>query len=81
MWRDVQMAWTDAVNQIKQRWPETDATYLTGIKGDRHLFVGHLADRHDLTLTEAAEAVQDWLWERALAQCSHPEDRRVIVAE
>lgn len=81
MWRDVQTTWAQTIEQITARWPETKRDYLIAIAGDKHLFVGHLADMHDLTLSEAAEEVEDWLWVLASAECRYPEDRRILVAE
>ena len=44
------------------QWPETTAERVLAIAGDQDMFTRYIADCHDLTLAEAAEAVEMWLY-------------------
>lgn len=81
MWATVEARWEDLIEAIQGRWPEISVQRLVQMGGDFDAFIAHLARVHDLTLREAAETVEEWLWTVNLAECSHPEDRRVLVAE
>ena len=61
-WRDVQQAWQDLGDQIQDRWPAVQALDLAMIAGDKQRFTAYLADVHELTLAEAQEVIELWLY-------------------
>ncbi|MEL6643526.1 MAG: hypothetical protein AAFQ79_06295 [Pseudomonadota bacterium] len=81
MWAMVEARWGDVIGQIRERWPETATSQLQQINGHHGTFVAYLAQVHDLTMDEARDTVEEWLWTASLGQCGNPQDRRVLVAE
>ncbi|MEM6825189.1 MAG: hypothetical protein AAF566_08750 [Pseudomonadota bacterium] len=61
-WEDVQAAWNDLADQMQSQWPAVRAFDLALIAGDRYKFTRYLADLHDLTMAEADEAIDFWLF-------------------
>lgn len=61
-WHDVQAAWHDLGDQIQSQWPATSALDLAKIAGDKPRFTAYLAEVHDLTLAEADESIDLWLF-------------------
>ena len=68
------MPWTEAF----ERWallgtefcadfPFLDRVAIQRFRGDYHALTEYLANTHDLTLAEAADALEDWLAFRATA--------------
>jgi hypothetical protein len=64
-WTDIEHRWTDLIDHIRERWPETAAEHLHAIAGDRARFTDYLAEVHELTWAEAADAIEVWLFQRA----------------
>lgn len=60
-WTAVQEAWDDLGDRIQTQWPATRALDIALVAGDRDRFTAHLAEAHDLTAAEAAEAIDLWL--------------------
>ena len=60
-WTDVEADWNVFIAQIVAAWPELSPRRLAAIAGDRMEFNRYLAAGYDLTLGEAAEAVDLWL--------------------
>ena len=61
-WEDVQAVWDQLADQMQAQWPAVRALDLAMIAGDRYKFTRYLADVHDLTLAEADEAIDFWLY-------------------
>lgn len=53
--------------KIKGRFPHLDDTAMALLKNDRALFEARVADSHHLTLNEAREEVEDFLYIEGLA--------------
>lgn len=64
-WTEIKDRWPALIDDIRQRWPETATDTLQEIAGDRSRFTDHLAQSHDLTWAEAADAIEIWLMQRA----------------
>lgn len=65
-WSEIEKAWSELIDHIVDRWPETAAEPLLAIAGDRTRFTDYLARSHDLTLAEASEAIEAWLMQRGI---------------
>lgn len=61
-WEQVQAAWHDLADQMITEWPAAEAIDLAKIAGDRYRFTRYLSDVHDLTMAEADEAIDFWLY-------------------
>ena len=54
--------------RIQSRFPNLEDSAMPFLKTDRQRFEAYLADRHDLTLTEAREELDDFLFVEQLAR-------------
>ncbi|MBY6065544.1 hypothetical protein KUW17_02245 [Leisingera aquaemixtae] len=59
-------SWIDRMPRIKQRFPHLKASNAPSILDDRDKFVAYLARTHHLTLNEAKEEVEDFLYIESL---------------
>lgn len=59
-------SWSDRIPRIKQRFPYLKVSKAPSIVEDREKFVAYLARTHHLTLTEAREEVDDFLYIESL---------------
>ncbi|OED47770.1 hypothetical protein [Leisingera sp. S232] len=59
-------SWIDRMPRIKQRFPHLKASNAPSILDDRDRFVAYLARTHQLTMTEAKEEVEDFLYVESL---------------
>ncbi len=62
MWSEIETRWSEFIHLVRAAWPETDRATLGVINGDRAALARHIAAVHDLTLREAIEAIEDWLF-------------------
>ncbi|MBT8409474.1 MAG: hypothetical protein KJN93_07600 [Alphaproteobacteria bacterium] len=60
LWTDIKYQWDQFVLQLTHRFPELDAGDLIGADGSQEVVAVSLAKAHDLTETEALEALDDW---------------------
>ncbi len=60
-WRDVYSIWPDLIDQFCNDFPYLEKAALTRFRGDRNKLITYLADTHELTLTEAQDALSDWI--------------------
>lgn len=67
-WSDLTMNWSDWFARIKDRFPNLDDAAMPFAKTNRERFEAYLADTHDLTLTEAREELDDFLFIEQLAR-------------
>ena len=65
-WTEIETRWSELIDHITERWPETVAERLQAIAGDRVKFTDYLAEAHDLTWAEAADAIESWLVQRGM---------------
>ncbi len=66
-WSEIEARWADLIDHIRERWPETAHETLHAIAGDRDRFTDYLAEVHELTWAEAAEAIEMWLIQRRVS--------------
>ena len=59
-WKPINARWSDYAEAFGARFPETDAKTVARLQGDLIGLREYLAIAHDLTLSEAAEAVDAW---------------------
>lgn len=67
-WADLSRDCAATLHRIKRRFPHLDDTAMAFLHLDRADFEAHLADSHQLTLTEAREEVADFLYIEALSR-------------
>ncbi|WP_050927696.1 hypothetical protein [Aestuariivita boseongensis] len=67
-WSDLTMNWGEWFARIKHRFPNLDDGAMPFAKTDRARFEAYLADTHDLTLNEAREELDDFLFVEQLAR-------------
>ncbi len=60
-WTDVSRHWAAHIPRIMTQWPELDEDEVSAADGSREQFEKVLADRHDLTRTEAQVVIAEWL--------------------
>jgi hypothetical protein len=63
---DLGQNWSDTFPRIKQRFPHVCADKTPSLLDNRAAFEAYLAKTHQLTLTEAHEEVDDFLYVEAL---------------
>lgn len=67
-WSDLTTNWAEWTQRIKQRFPNLDDGAMPFAKTNRERFEAYLADTHDLTLSEAREELDDFLFVEQLAR-------------
>ena len=60
------LCWEAMYPRAKQRFPHLKLERVSNLEGDRDGFVSYLADTHQLTLREAHEEVEDFLFTESL---------------
>ncbi len=65
-WTDLTQDWTSCYARAKRRFPNLRAQDMARVSQDRKQFEAYLAERHHLTITEAHEEVEDFLFTEAL---------------
>lgn len=53
--------WPNLIDRLCARFPHMDGAALSRFRGDRAHLVMYLAETHDLTPREAAQALDEWL--------------------
>lgn len=75
-WAELTANWAHWFKRIKTRFPHLDDSAMPFLKQDRGRFEAYLADRHNLTLDEAREEFEDFLYIETLArEASHLLDK------
>ncbi len=67
-WSDLTQNWSEWFARIKDRFPNLDDGAMPFAKTNRERFEAYLADTHDLTLVEAREELDDFLFVENLAR-------------
>lgn len=67
-WSDLTKDWAVWFKRIQTRFPHLDDSAMPFLKLDRDRFEAYLADTHNLTLREAREELEDFLYIESLAQ-------------
>ena len=66
-WADLTRDWGYWFQRIKTRFPNLEDSAMPFLKQDRTRFEHYLADRHQMTLREAREEFEDFLYIETLA--------------
>ncbi len=67
-WTDVTQNWPLWSRRIRARFPSLDQTAMTERRHDRSAFEAYLAHAHNLSLNEAHEEMDDFLYFEALSR-------------
>lgn len=67
-WSDIQSNWAVCASRLESRFPKLDRHELWKLRRSRSSFEAYLAQSHDLTLGEAREEVEDFLFIEGLAR-------------
>ncbi|MCB1310390.1 MAG: hypothetical protein KDK29_00210 [Sedimentitalea sp.] len=67
-WSDVTADWGRWFQHMKTRFPNLDDSAMPFLKQDRGRFEAYLADTHHLSLIEAREEFEDFLFVETLVQ-------------
>lgn len=67
-WSDLTSNWSELRARITSRFPNLDDAAIPFAKTDRQRFEAYIADTHDLTLSEAREELNDFLFVEQLAR-------------
>lgn len=59
-------AWASSLPRIQNRFPYLQLNLVPSLLQDRDAFVAYLAKTHQLTLTEAQEEIEDFLFVEGL---------------
>lgn len=65
-WSELTQNWAQAFPRVKSRFPQLDEADTLCLKLDRSRFEAYLAEKHQLTLTEAQEEFEDFLFVESL---------------
>lgn len=67
-WSDMTQNWSVWFSRFKTQFPNLDEASMPFLKLDRGRFEAHLAETHDMTVHEAREAVDGFLYIETLAR-------------
>ena len=67
-WSDMTQNWSEWFDRLKGRFPRIDDGAMAYLKQDRERFEAHVAATHDLTLGEAREQFEQFLYIETLAR-------------
>ena len=67
-WSDLTADWAMWFQRMKTRFPNLDDSAMPFVKQDRGRFEAYLADTHNLSMTEAREEVEDFMYVEALTR-------------
>lgn len=65
-WSDLTRDWAASFTRVQRRFPHIEDSAMAFLKQDRARFEAYLADRHQLTLREAREELDDFLFVESL---------------
>lgn len=65
-WTDLKQDWSASYARAKRRFPNLRDQDMARVLKDRARFEAYLAERHHLTVNEAREEVEDFLFTEAL---------------
>lgn len=65
-WADITQDWGATYARAKRRFPNLRDQDMTRVSKDRKRFEAYLAERHHLTVNEAHEEVEDFLFTEGL---------------
>ncbi len=65
-WVDLTQDWSACYARAKRRFPNLRAQDMAKVRDDRARFEAYLAERHHLTVTEAREELEDFLYTEGL---------------
>lgn len=67
-WSEFTQDWASSFSRAQMRFPNLHESDMPFLKSDRRRFEAYLADRHHLTLEEARQELDDFLFVEALAR-------------
>ncbi|WP_227362656.1 hypothetical protein [Sedimentitalea arenosa] len=70
IWTDLTQDWAYWYRALQERFPNLEESAMPFAKIDRSRFEAYLAQRHNLSLTEAHEEVEDFLYVQGLMRDS-----------
>ncbi|WP_170477728.1 hypothetical protein [Ruegeria arenilitoris] len=65
-WADLTQDWSALYSRAKLRFPNLRDKDMATMRKDRKQFEAYLAERHHLTVTEAREELEDFLYTEGL---------------
>ncbi len=65
-WADLTQDWSASYARAKKRFPNLLDKDMAAVKRDRKRFEAYLAERHHLTVNEAREELEDFLFTEGL---------------
>ena len=65
-WTDLTKDWDASYARAKRRFPNLLDKDMASVRNDRKRFEAYLAERHHLTVNEAREEVEDFLFTEGL---------------
>lgn len=74
-WSDLTQNWSLWFSRFKAQFPNLDEASMPFLKLDRSRFEAHLAETHDMTLNEARDAVDGFLYIETLARTDASKQR------
>lgn len=57
-WSDILQDWHGQLERLHSLFPHADPAALARFRGNKHLLAEYIADTHDLTQAEGAEAIE-----------------------
>lgn len=67
-WSDLTQDWSTSYARAKMRFPNLRDSDMPFVKQNRQRFEAYLAERHHLTVTEAREELEDFLFTESLSR-------------
>ena len=67
-WYELTQDWAAAFSRMKQRFPHLDDASMPFLKLDRGRFEAHLAETHQMSLSEARQEFEDFLYVETLGK-------------
>lgn len=67
-WSELTQDWANSYSRAKARFPNLEDSAMPFLKRDRRHFEAYLAERHQLTLAEAKEEFEDFLFIESLSR-------------
>jgi hypothetical protein len=61
-WTHVLASWPHLIDHLCDDFPDLEAAAIRRFRGDRSRMETYLAETHDLTPDEAADALDEWLF-------------------
>lgn len=67
-WTDLKTSWTTQTHKLVARFPYLERKAVAAFKGDQTEFAEYLAGSHHLTVSEAKEELEDYMYSEMMAR-------------